>query len=114
MLIYFVTEEAFGLPLNQGSVTIVPTTSSRGSRGRGGGQVNRRGRPPLAAQYALGQIVPKGTPKGQMAVRILRKPMGAGRGRKNYQTIAVPVTSSATLLNKSVVITQAKSKEERY
>ncbi|RXG58736.1 Helicase ARIP4 [Armadillidium vulgare] len=106
-------EEAFGMPLNQGSVTIVPTmvNNPRPRGGRGGIIPTRRGRPPMSAQYALGQVIPKGTPKGQMAVRILRKPIMSSRGGKTYQTIAVPVSGSGqgALLNKSVVITPAKA-----
>ncbi|XP_042205166.1 mucin-6-like [Homarus americanus] len=102
-------EEVFGLPLNKGSVTIVPTiVNSPRPRmqhmGRGGA---RRGRPPMAMQYATGNIITK----GQMPVRITKKPMTNIRGGKAYQTIAMPVSGgSATpqaLLNKSVVITPA-------
>ena len=99
------------MPLNQGSVTIVPTVTNnprpRNPTLRG---QTRRGRPPMSAQYALGQVIPKGMQKSQMAVRIMRKQVMSGRGGKSFQTIAVPVSSGTpphALLNKSVVITPA-------
>ncbi|ROT64173.1 hypothetical protein C7M84_017920 [Penaeus vannamei] len=68
----------------------------------------RRGRPPMAMQYATGNIITK----GQMPVRIIKKPVNvSGRGGKAFQTIAMPATSGGptpqALLNKSVVITPA-------
>lgn len=111
--------DSYGLPLNQGSVTIVPTMVHPGRGGivgRGGVMIGRggqmmrgvgvrRGRPPMGTQYALGQVVNK----GQTAVRIVRRPIVNSKGKTTYQTIAVPVSSTAqgALLNKSVVITQA-------
>lgn len=105
------SEEAFGLPLNKGSVTIVPTIVNaprprmQQPGVRGGA---RRGRPPMAMQYATGNIITK----GQMPVRIIKKPVNvSGRGGKAFQTIAMPAASGGTtpqaLLNKSVVITPA-------
>lgn len=90
-------EEVFGLPLNKGSVTIVPTLVNsprprlgvgRGGAGLAGGA--RRGRPPMAVQYATGGLVTKGS-------------LGtAGRlGGKKPQT-------PQAVLNKSVVITPAQ------
>ena len=108
--------ESYGLPLNQGSVTIMPTggrggQSSRGLLARGGGsgmmRGARRGRPPMGYQHSMGgQIINK----GQTAVRIVRRPVVNSKGKTTYQTIAVPVSSTnqqAALLNKSVVITPA-------
>lgn len=110
--------DSYGLPLNQGSVTIVPTmmNSGRGGlAGRGmmrggamarGGMGARRGRPPMGSQYAMGQMMGA---KGQTAVRIVRRPVVNSKGKTTYQTIAVPVSSNTqgALLNKSVVITPA-------
>lgn len=73
--------------------------------GRGGGA--RRGRPPMAMQYATGNIITK----GQMPIRMGKKPLAGLRGGKAYQTITMPVAAGGAtpqaLLNKSVVITPA-------
>ncbi|KAK8371929.1 hypothetical protein O3P69_013526 [Scylla paramamosain] len=90
-------EEVFGLPLNKGSVTIVPTLVNsprpRLGVGRGGGGLAggaRRGRPPMAVQYATGGLITKGSlgTAGRLA------------GKKPQAPQAV--------LNKSVVITPAQ------
>ncbi|MPC43003.1 hypothetical protein E2C01_036638 [Portunus trituberculatus] len=90
-------EEVFGLPLNKGSVTIVPTLVNsprpRLGVGRGGGGLvggARRGRPPMAVQYATGGLITKG---------------GLGTaGRLSGKRHTTP----QAVLNKSVVITPAQ------